>query len=78
MEMNPSALSPNRMTIVLTDARRMFKEDYTALEKKDLNEIINSKCRSVKQKYRKTIQNRKCKYFIVYFKFQEHKKETLD
>ena len=53
MEMNPSALSPSRLTLLLTDARRMFKEDYTALEKKDLNEIINSKCRSVKQKYRK-------------------------
>ena len=44
------ALSPNRMTKILGDARRLHKEEYDNYGPTKLNEIINSKCRAVKKK----------------------------
>ena len=50
VEIATSALSPNRLREIITQARKIYKEDFDKLPQNDLNEIINSKCRQVKMK----------------------------
>ena len=49
-----SALSPGRLNTILTHAKRKFRDEYEHIE--NMNEVINSKCRQVKSKLKKTLE----------------------
>eukprot|EP00111_Clytia_hemisphaerica_P018101 TCONS_00053569-protein len=53
-EINSSALSPNRLKVIMNSAKALYKDEFEKLhEKGELNEIVNSKCRAVKCKLKK-------------------------
>ncbi|XP_057300481.1 uncharacterized protein LOC130632739 [Hydractinia symbiolongicarpus] len=46
--LNTSSLSPNRMSVIVRQAKKRYSDEF--MEMKNLNEIVNSKCRQVKRK----------------------------
>ena len=46
-----TALSPNRLQVIYTRARRQYKDEFELIE--NINEVINSKCRKVQVKQKR-------------------------
>ena len=49
-----NALSPGRMKVIIGHARKKYKEDFENIQ--NISEVINSKCRQVNNKTKKSLQ----------------------